>query len=46
MEMKREETKNINKGQEKFEERRLEGSTVMEYDKQPNKNRTPSKRNN
>jgi hypothetical protein len=25
--------KNINKGQEKFEERRLEGSTVMGYDK-------------
>jgi len=44
--MKREETKNINKEQEMIEERRLEGSTVMKYDKEPNKNRTPSKRNN
>jgi hypothetical protein len=33
MEREREETKNINKGQEKFEERRLERSTVMEYDR-------------
>jgi hypothetical protein len=33
MEMKREETKDTYKGQEKLEERRLEGSTVMEYDR-------------
>jgi hypothetical protein len=33
MEMKTEETKNINKGQEKFKERKLEGSTVMDCDR-------------
>lgn len=33
MEKKMDKTKNINKRQEKFEERRLEGSTVMECDR-------------
>jgi hypothetical protein len=41
---KSKETKNINKGQEKFEERRLE--QLWNIPEEPNKNGKPCKRNN